>query len=140
METRWLRKNVDLSMLVKRIEPFFHQMGFETTLEKVADGYIIQAVSSEIPGLQLRIRVDILGQPDNLTVDFVPGGERGGFFSLSMIAGYLTSMFGGGYLISRGARKQEAYDELERSFWRHVQTQVADLVDSATHMKSQSKT
>lgn len=138
LEIRWLRKNVDLSMLVKRIEAFFHHMGFATALEKVTDGYVIQAVSSKIPGLRLRIQV--VGQPDNFTVDSVPGGKRGGFLSPSMIAGYLTSMFGGGYLISREARKRERYDKVERAFWRHVQTQVADLVDSATHVKNQSET
>ena len=57
-----------------------------------------------------------------------------------MIAGYLTTMFGGGYLVSREAKRREALDILENDFWKHTQMQVADLVDSATHAERQSKT
>ena len=138
MEKQWLEKNVDLNMLAERIRPFFHEADFETAVEKIQEGYMIQA-NCKIPNLRLRIEVKILGQPNDFTVEF-SAGSRGGYFSPSMIAGYLTTIFGGGYLISREARKQEALDMLENDFWRHTQVQVADLADSATHTKRQSKT
>ena len=137
VKNQWLEKNVDLNMLTERIRPFFHEVDFETTVEKIQEGYMIQAVS-KIPNLMLRINVTILGQPNNFTVEFSAGS--GGYFSRSMIAGYLTTMFGGGYLISSEARKRETLDMLEKDFWRHTQIQVADLVDSATHVESRSKT
>jgi len=137
VRNQWLQKNVDLNVLAERIRPFFSETDFETTAEKTQKGYMIQAIS-KIPNLKLRINVTILGRPNDLTVEF--SADRGGYSSLSMIAGYLTTMFGGGFLISREAKKREALGLLENSFWRHTQMQVADLVDSATHTKSHSKT
>ena len=138
MKKQWLEKNVDLDALAERIRPFFHEIDFETMVEKMQEGYIIQA-ASKIPNLKLRIDVKILGRPDDFTLEF-SAGSRGGYFSPSMIAGYLTTMFGGGYLVSREAKKREALDMLENDFWKHTQMQVADLVNSATHTKRQSKT
>lgn len=137
MKKQWIEKNVDLNMLVERIRPFFSEIDFETMVEKMQEGYVIQAIS-KIPNLKLKIDVRILGQPDDFRVEFL-AGSRGGYFSSSMIAGYLTTMFGGGYMVSREAKKREALDMLENDFWKHTQIQVADLVDSATHIKGQSK-
>ena len=138
MKNQWLEKGVDLGMLAERIKPFFHETDFETVVEKTQEGYVIQAVS-KIPNLKLEIAVQIVGRPNDFMVEFSAGGKEG-YFSPSMIAGYLTMMFGGGYLVSREARKRETLDVLEKSFWRHMQIQVADLMGSATHIKSRSKT
>ena len=137
MKKQWLEKNVDLNALAERIKPFFHEIEFETMVEKMQEGYMIQAIS-KIPNLKLKIDVKILGQPDDFTVEFSAGG-KGGYFSPSMIVGYLTTMFGGGYLVSREAKKREALDMLENDFWKYTQMQVADLVKSATHTKRPSK-
>ena len=134
MKDRWLEKNVDLSVLAERIRPFFHEADFEITIEETQEGYVIRAVS-KIPNLKLRINVSILGRPNDFTVEFSTGG-KGGYFSPSMIVGYLTAMFGGGYLISREAEKRETLDVLEKDFWSHTEMQVADLADSATYVKS----
>lgn len=133
MKNQWLEKNVDLQTLAEAIRPFFHENDFDTALEDVQKGYIIRAVS-KIPNLQLRITVNIFGQPNDFTVEFLSGG-KGGIFSPSMIAGYLTSLFGGGYLILRETRKQEVLDTFESDFWKHAQMKVADLVDSATQTR-----
>ena len=133
VEIQWLEKNVDLSILVEHIRPFFHNTDFETSLEEVQEGYVIQAVS-KIPNLQLRINVNVLGGPNVFTVGFFSGGKRG-HLSSSTVAGYLTSAFGGGYLIIREAEKRKVLDMLESRFWKHVQIQVADLVNSATKKK-----
>jgi hypothetical protein len=138
MWDQWLKKNVDLTMLAERITPFFLEIDFETTVEKIRKGYMIRAIS-RIPNLNMRINVKIVGQPNDFKVEFSAGG-KGGYFSPSMIAGYLTTMFGGGYIVSREARKRETLDMLEDDFWRHTQMQVAALADSSTHEKSQSKT
>ena len=138
VEKQWLEKNVDLNTLAERIRPFFHETDFETIVEKIQEGYMIQA-NCKIPNLKLRIEVKMLGQPNDFAVEF-SAGSRGGYFSPSMIAGYLTTMFGGGYLVSRETKKREALDMLENDFWKHTQMQVADLVDSIAHTKRQSKT
>jgi len=130
VKIQWVEKNVDLSMLVERVRAYLHDVDFETSLEKVQEGYVIQAVS-KIPNLQLKINVNVLGGPNDFTVEFLSGG-KGGYFSPSMKAGYLTSIFGGGYLIRRGAERREVLDMLESRFWKHVQMQVADLSGSAT--------
>ena len=35
VEKQWLEKNVDLNMLAERIRPFFHEIDFETMVEKM---------------------------------------------------------------------------------------------------------
>lgn len=132
MLNQWLEKDVNLSLLADRIRPFFYETDFETTLKEVPDGWVIEAVS-KIPNLNLTIEVRVIGQPNKFSVDFFAGGRSG--FSPSMILGQLTSMFGGGYLIRREAQRRETLDALERSFWKHVQMQVADLASSATKTK-----
>ena len=138
MRSQWIAKNVDLNILTERIKPFFHETDFETAVEGIQQGYLIRAVS-KIPNLRLKITVRIRGRPNDFMVEFLAGG-KGGYLSLSMIVGYLTTMFGGGYLISREAQKQENLDVLENDFWRHTDMQVADLVDSAAHGQNQRKT
>lgn len=123
-------------MLAERIRPFFNESDFEATVEKMQEGYLIRAVS-KIPNLTLRINVTILGRPNDFTVEF--STDRGRYSSLSMIAGYLTTMFGGQFLISREAKKRETLDLLENSFWRHTQMEVANLVDSATTRSATAK-
>jgi len=131
---QWLEKNVDLSLLAERIRPFFDETDFEVAVEETQEGYVIQA-DSKIPNLKLGVNVEILGGPNDFTVEFSTGSKRG-YFSPSMIVGYLTAMFGGGYLISREAEKRETLDMLEKDFWSHTQMQVADLAGSANHVKS----
>ncbi len=132
MKDHWLEKNVDLRILAERVKPFFHETDFETTFEESKKGYTIRAVC-KIPNLQLRIDVKVLGQPNDFTVEFLSGGSKG-IFSLSMIVGYLTSLFGGSYLVLRETRKREALDKLESDFWKRMQMQVADLTNSAVEI------
>ncbi len=138
MKSQWVGKNVDLSTLAERIRPFFHETEFTTRFDQVKEGYMIEAVS-KIPNLKLNVNVEILGRPNDFTVDFSTG-SKGGYFSLSMIIGYLTTMFGGGYLVSRGARERGTLEVIEKDFWRHTDAQVADLVGSATQLNRKSKT
>ncbi|MCK5592947.1 hypothetical protein KAI31_02495 [Candidatus Bathyarchaeota archaeon] len=137
MKSQWIAKNVDLNILTERIKSFFHETDFETAVEEMQQGYLIRAVS-KIPNLRLKINVRIEGRPNDFMVGFSTGG-KGGYFSLSMIVGYLTTMFGGGYLISREAQKQGNLNMLENDFWRHTEIQVANLVDSAAHGQNQRK-
>jgi hypothetical protein len=96
---QWYGKNVDLGMLTERIVPFFYETDFETKVEKTQEGYVIRVVS-KIPNLRIAINVGITGQPNKFTVEFSSDGKRG-FFSRSMIAGYLTMMFGGNLVDDR---------------------------------------
>jgi hypothetical protein len=138
MKSQWVGKNVDLSMLAERIRPFFHETDFAARVERVKEGYRIQS-ASKIPNLKLNVNVEILGRPNDFTVDFSTG-SKGGYFSLSMIIGYLTMMLGGGYLVSKGAKEQETLEMIEKDFWRHTDMQVANLVNSANQLNGKSKT
>jgi hypothetical protein len=137
VKRQWLEKNVDLGTLAERIRPFFYETDFETAVEKTREGYVIRAVS-KIPNLRLRITVTIFGEPNDFTVEFSTGG-KGGYFSPLMMVGYLTTLFGGGYLVSREAEKRGILNALENDFWRHTRMQVADLVGSVKHDKDQNK-
>ena len=78
MEKQWIEKNVDLNALAERIRPFFHETDFETMVEKMQEGYMIQAVS-KIPNLKLIIGVKILGRPDDFMLSFRLEVEEGIF-------------------------------------------------------------
>jgi len=138
MKSQWVGKNVDLSMLAESIRPFFHETDFVTRVERGKEGYRIQAVS-KIPNLKVNVNVELLGRPNDFKVDFSTG-SKGGYFSLSMIIGYLTMMFGGGYLVSKGAKEQGTLEMIEKDFWRHTDMQVANLVGSANQLDRKSKT
>lgn len=128
VKNQWLDKKMDLNALVNRIKLFFPLGEFEVSLEKVRERHVIDA-HSKIPNLKLNVQVSVLGTPDDFIVEFSAGGES----SREKIAGHLTTMFGGSYLISRGAKKRELLDRLEKDFWKHTQLAVADLAGSASH-------
>ena len=125
MKDFWIGNNVDLKLLNQRVEQFFAENEFETKFKQTHNECAIEASNS-----QFRVTVNIRGQPDDFTVEFITNKKTRGF-SLPMTFGYLTSIFGGGVLLLKDAKLQEAINEVERKFWEHVDKQVAELTNSA---------
>jgi hypothetical protein len=131
LKDQWLGSNVDLDLLSQRVKQFFDETQFETTLERMSNGYKIGAVTKKTLNVQLRITVKVLGQPNDFSVEFMPKRKTRGF-SPSMIIGYITSLFGGGIFLLSDAKLQEALDKLEQMFWNHVDKHVAELTNAVT--------
>jgi hypothetical protein len=118
---QWVGSNIDLAVLGRKIEEFFVANQFAARLVQRDGKYIIDA-SSDI----IKVRVNVYGQPDDFSVEFVPSKKSQGF-SLSMIMSYLTTMFGGGSFLLYDIKLQEAIRSLEQVFWKEVDLQVAEL-------------
>jgi len=132
MIDRWTERNIDLSLLSQEINGFFTERLFETELKPTERGFRIQALTRKILNQQLKIAVDIYGQPTDFTVEFVTDPKRKGTLSPSMVLGYVASAFGAGSFLLSELKLREALDKLENMFWQHVDVQVDKLTNSAT--------
>lgn len=131
MKDRWVGNNIDLNILSERIKKFFTDSQFQTKLDQTKNGYRIEAATEKILNAQLNLLVEITGQPNDFTVDFTAGKQRKGFLSPSMIIGYITTTLGGGNVLLSEVKLRETLEKLEKMFWTHVDTQVAELTNSA---------
>jgi hypothetical protein len=130
LKDQWIGKHVDLDLLSQQIQHFFAANRFQTRMEKKADRCKIAAVPQDTR-VPFRIQTNIIGRPNDFTVEFIPNKKTSGFASWAMVFGHLTSVFGGGSLLLRDVKLQEALSKLEQIFWDHVDKSVADLANSA---------
>ncbi len=131
MKDQWRGNNVDLNKLSESIKQYFIQGQFETTMEKTQDKYKIDAATEKILNVQLKILVNLFGQPNDFTIEFTADKERKGFFTPSMIISYVATALGGGVFLRSEIKLKEALEKLEKMFWEHVDKKVAELTNSA---------
>jgi len=128
---QWLGNNIDLNLLSQAIKQFFTERQFETSLQKTQEGYKIEADTEKILNTQLKIIVEIFGEPNDFSIEYTADKKRKGFFSPSMIMGYVTSVLGGGSFLLSEVKLRETLEKQEKIFWTHVDDQVAKLTNSA---------
>jgi len=126
MRDQWIGKNVDLSELSKQVELFFIEKQFNTKLEKKPDGFTIEAVTEKILNVQLKIDVEISGQPNDFTVEYTDNKRKKGFFS-SAVGKYLAWALGGGVIVLKEEKANEALEKFEGTFWSYVDEKIAQL-------------
>jgi len=126
MRDQWIEKNIDLSALSKEVEHFFVENQFETKLEETPRGYKIMALSERILDVQLRIEVEILGQPNNFSIEYTTNEGKKGFLSTSL-GKYLAWALGGGILVLKDEKVKEALEKFEETFWSYVDEKIALL-------------
>lgn len=131
MKDQWHGSNVDLYKLHEGIKQFFTQRQFELSDEKIQDGYQFTAATQKILGVQLKIHVNLYGDPNDFTIEFITDAKRKGFLSSSMVLSYMATIIGGGAFLRSELRLRESLDKLEKTFWEHVDKQIADLTNSA---------
>jgi len=118
---QWIGSNVDLALLGERLVRFFEGNQFDTVLEQSPRRFSIYASNPEF-----RLRVNVVGEPNDFKVEFIPSKKAQGF-SLTMLLGYVTTLFGGGTFMLRDIKLQEAVNRLEQVFWKEVDIDIADL-------------
>lgn len=136
MKDRWVGNNINLHVLSEGVNEFFTESKFEAKLDQIKNGYRIEATTEKILNIQLKILVEITGQPNDFTVDFAADKQRKGFLSPSMIIGYITTILGGGSFLLSEVKLRESIDRLEKMFWTHVDAQIAQLTNSAEKQKT----
>ena len=126
MRGHWVGKNVDLALLSRRVEVFFRDKGFNTRINESAGEYQILVMSQHANGIREDVDVKISGSPNNFMIDLFVG-ERA---RSSIRLGFLTTMFGGGSLVLRGLKSNEALKKLEEEFWMYIEDSVGYLTNS----------
>ena len=128
MQRRWIKKNVDLALLSERIENFFRDKGFKIAKDWSASKYTVSAKPQQGVRILGRVIVRILGDSNDFLIEFSTSGHSRSAVKL----GFLTTMFGGGSLILRGLKSQEALEKLEKDFWIYIEEAIARLIDSTS--------
>lgn len=126
MRRRWIAKNVDLEILSKHIEEFLISQGFETRRDVLTNGCSVQASPRNVPDVQDNITIKLLGVPNDFEIMFL-SGER---TRSSIFFGYITTILGGGNLVVRGLKSQEALRKLEKVFWMSLEETITRLINT----------
>lgn len=126
MRKQWVGKNVDLALLSEHVENFLRGKSLKIKKDELTGTYtILGALRARAPSLVVRI----LGNPNDFLIEFV-ADERA---RASIRLGLISTIFGGGFLVLRGLRSQEALEKLENEFWVYIEEAIGNLIDSAGH-------
>jgi len=128
MQRRWVGKNIDLTLLSERIENFFKDKGFKTTKDWSALEYTISAKPQHGVGILGLVIVKILGNSNDFSIEFSTSEH----WRSAMKLGFITTMFGGGSLILRSLKSQEALEKLEKDFWVYIEEAITHLINSTS--------
>lgn len=126
MRARWVGKNVDLALLSACVEDFFKGKDFKTRRDESAEECTISGIPQRAHGIYGEVNVRVLGNPNDFEIEFLTSKHTRSAIKL----GFITSMFGGGVLLLRGLKSQEALEKLEREFWRCIEEAITHLVNS----------
>jgi len=118
MRKNWLNANVDLTLLTERIGDFFKANDFEAIKGETNRGYEILAQDSSRYKFSGYISIKIQGDPKEFFIELEPGGKTKNKDFLYPIM--TTTLFGGGYFLSRSLKSREELMRFEKDFWEHV--------------------
>lgn len=136
MKKRWTNKNVDLPLLTTHIGSFFKERDFEAIKGEKATGFHIFAENSPYFRLDGYVSVTIQGKPDDFIVklELCKEGKKRSFTPI-----LLTTMFLGGYFLSKRLRSEEDWMKLEKEFWKHLDNIMLYLNNSTGDSVRSSK-
>lgn len=136
MEKRWMNKNVDLVLLTTHIGNFFKERDFGAIKGETSAGYYIFAENSSHFRLDGYVSIAIEGSPDDFTVKLKLCTERKKHSFTPIL---LTTMFLGGYFLSKKLKSEENWMKLEMEFWRHMDNVMLYLNNSMGDSARSSK-
>ncbi len=116
MRRRWVGKDISLRWLYDLVEGFFQSRGFKTKIKESSGRHMFSALPPKGSAIREAINLEISISLDGLEVDFIAGGKA----DSSIKYGMLTTLLGGGGMLLRGLRSQEAIYRLENDFWVYV--------------------
>jgi len=123
VKDRWKDNNVDLSLLSDRIAQFFAKRQFTTSLKGGGNDYVVVAAPKPFHGIAEKIKLHVLGSPDDFSVEFIAGSH-----SQSLVRyGTLLNLLGGGFFAVKGLKSLEEIEKLEREFWSFLAQVVSQL-------------
>ncbi len=128
MQAQWVGKNVDLALLSQFVEDFFKSKGFKTAKDTSTEGYTVSGKPQRGGDILGRVIVRILGSSNDFSIEFLTSKHT----RSAIRSGFMTTMFGGGILLLRGLKSQEALEKLENDFWIYIEEEMTHLIDSAS--------
>lgn len=130
MKRQWANKKVNLALLSGCLERFFKEKGLET---RVVEGSLerrrISVTSPDSAVLSENIDVEIVGNLGSLSI----GLEIGSGSRWTLMSSLLT-LIGGGGIVLRKLKAQEALDKLEKEFWTYVEELVAGSSETSQRL------
>jgi len=124
VDSHYVDKEIDLSLLSELAENFFAKRGFRTRREMVAKEYRIVSKPTHVHEIIGVTTVLISGDPKDFTIKFFSGSRSDAYIKF----GRLTSLLGGGTLFLRGLKSQENEERLERNFWIYIEGMMNSLL------------
>jgi len=119
----WVGRHVDLKLLSREIERFFRKKRFKTIITKIEKGYSVRTSPPSHATIYGVVDVKVEGKPSNFTVTFLASKHTRSAIRL----GFITTFIGGGNLLLRGLKSQEALDRLEKEFWIHLEEVIGRI-------------
>ena len=132
MQSRWVNKNMDLASLSTQIIFFFEERRFRVERKKLKKGYQIECRPEVVDDLIKGVTVKILGEPNDFAIEYQDMEQT---HTVTML-GRIMSLFGGGILVLKGLKSQEAQKKFENKFWSFIDKTIATMVDSYSETKS----
>ena len=127
VQKNWKELNVNLSDLVQKIIQFFESKQFNNvTALKTETGYMIIAGDSKQYKMENDVSAKVEGRPDDFSVTLASCKQE----KRVTLPLFLTSMFGGGYLLLKDFRSEEAMQKLERDFKLEIDHMIAQTQGS----------
>lgn len=116
---RWINKNVDLNLLVEKVQSFLVENGFNTRVETIKDGSMIVAVK-HFDGEPKSILIKLFGRPNDFIIDF--SGVRYKY-DLRLLSPFI-SFIGLGWLFRKELEFLDFLRVFEESFWAYVEKAI----------------
>ena len=136
MQKYYSNTNVDLNLLVKRIEEFFKENEFEIVTNQTENGNNLLACNSPYYIVNGTVEVTVIGNPQEFSITLeLQRKKKSKIFSLEY---QMMALFGGGYAIIQEFKADEAWIDLKKDFWQEVNRAIASLTGSASNSESQS--
>jgi hypothetical protein len=131
VQRNWSNTNVDLNLLVKEIIKFFEENYFEVTVNKTESDWQVLAGRSPNYEINGQVAVTIEGKPNEFSIRTELHGKKES--KTSSLPTLLTTLLGGGYFILQRCRSDEAWIELKKDLWEHMNRSVMLLSGSASN-------
>ena len=114
-------KDVNLHKFYDAVEEFFKVIAYKTNRTCVEDGCIILGRPIDHRKKQVPVKVIIIGQPNDFTIEFAPWEDEKLPVSVSILG-----LFGGTLRVRDHYERKEKIRELEEKFWSHALSALKD--------------
>lgn len=129
MWKKWRNKNITLKTLIGIISHFFKGKKIEVSVVKVKDGYQIVAFPSVGSGITEKIKVCVLGHPNEFKIEFDAGSKSRAL----VLLGNIFSLLGGGIFVKKGLENLKNIERLEKEFWIYADEVLGDFKPNVRH-------